>query len=240
MEKLKEIWIENYKFFSISVVFIMIVIGVVSCFFLFRNSKKEDIVLEEESFVSLEKVESEQEDIEEEILVSLVTVDLKGAVVQPGAYTVNSNSRVIDVLSLAGGVLENADTSVINLSKKVFDEMVIIVYTKEEVKKWEDNSKVMEEKSSICEENTLIVNDACVCPEIGETENIEEKNDTKISLNQATLDELMQLLGIGESKAKLIIEYRESNGGFQNIEDIKNVKGIGDSIFEKIKESITL
>ena len=65
-------------------------------------------------------------------------------------------------------------------------------------------------------------------------------SNTKISLNHATKEELLTLTGIGESKANLIIEYRNQNGGFKTIEEIKNVKGIGDKMFEKIKDNITI
>ena len=62
----------------------------------------------------------------------------------------------------------------------------------------------------------------------------------KISINTATKEELMKLDGIGESKAENIIKYREENGNFKTIEDIKNVSGIGDAAYEKIKDSITI
>lgn len=64
--------------------------------------------------------------------------------------------------------------------------------------------------------------------------------DKKINLNSATLDQLKTLNGIGDSKAKGIIEYREKNGGFKSIEEIKNVSGIGDNMFERIKEQIEI
>ena len=66
------------------------------------------------------------------------------------------------------------------------------------------------------------------------------KKEIKISLNKATLDELLQISGIGESKAKAILTYREENGEFKSIEDIKNVSGIGEALFEKIKDQITV
>lgn len=88
----------------------------------------------------------------------------------------------------------------------------------------------------------------CVCPKIENAACIEDIIDNsnsiinktgKISLNTATLDELLTIPGIGQSKAKLIIEYRNTNG-FKKIEDIMNVKGIGNGIFEKIKDYITI
>ena len=118
--------------------------------------------------------------------------------------------------------------------------MLIIIYSKNEVLNLKSqNFKKIEE---ICPK----VNDACPEKElktINENENKQEKSeatDTKISINKATVKELQKLDGIGESKAEAIVKYRENNGEFKKIEDIKNVSGIGDSAFEKIKDKITL
>ena len=81
------------------------------------------------------------------------------------------------------------------------------------------------------DENSLI-NDACI--------NTENKVSKKISINSSTLEELMTLPGIGESKAKDIIEYREKNGPFEKIEDLAKVSGIGENTLAQIKEDITL
>ena len=135
-------------------------------------------------------------------------VDVKGAVKFPGTYELEEGKRVIDVINLAGGVLENADLLSINLSKKISDEMLIII----------------PEINIISEEN--FINDF--------------NNDGKISINYGTLENLMSLNGIGEIKAKAIIDYRNNNGMFKTIEDIKNVSGIGNSTFEKIKDYIKL
>ena len=135
-------------------------------------------------------------------------VDVKGAVKFPGTYELEEGKRVIDVINLAGGVLENADLLSINLSKKISDEMLIII----------------PEINIISEEN--FINDF--------------NNDGKISINYGTLENLMSLNGIGEIKAKAIIDSRNNNGMFKTIEDIKNVSGIGNSTFEKIKEYIKL
>ena len=134
----------------------------------------------------------------------------------------------------AGGLTENADTSVINLSKKVQDEMVIIIYSRDEVSNFREVKEIekqVNDKCSQVDENSLI-NNAC----------IESSTNTpsKISINTATLEELMTLPGIGESKAKDIINYRETNGPFTSIEDLLKIKGIGESILAKIKENITL
>lgn len=167
-----------------------------------------------------------------------LAVDIKGEIINPGIYHLKEGSRVTDVIEKAGGLTEQANTTVINLSKKIVDEMVIIIYSNEEVKnfqKTKEKEQLLQEKCNQKEENAL-KNDACINP----TNTIPNKPTGKISLNQATKEELMSLPGIGEAKAEDIINYRTSNNGFKTLEELKNIKGIGDSIFDKIKENITL
>lgn len=167
-------------------------------------------------------------------------VDIKGAVVNPNVYSVVEGARVIDVIRLAGGLTKQADTSVLNLSKKVSDEMTIIIYTDDDMVKFKKQLKPQEEIIKYIEKECKCpdpdINDACTDTE----ENNDDGDSTKVSLNNATKDELMTLSGIGEAKAQDIIDYRVSNGGFKTIDDIKNVTGIGDSIFAQIKDYITL
>ena len=138
-------------------------------------------------------------------------VDIKGEVKDPGVYKLKEGSRVIDAINASGGLKENANTYSVNLSKKITDEMVIIVPS---------NS-----------ENTNVSNNTI-------TQNT--KNSSLVNINTATTKELLSITGIGESKASNIVKYREENGNFSSIEDIKNVSGIGDSLFEKIKKYITV
>ena len=162
-----------------------------------------------------------------------VFVDIKGAVNNPGVYELDTGSRVIDAIILAGDLREDADTSIINLSKELKDGMFIIVYTKEEISTYKD--KIIPSKTIIKEiENKIICpdtsNDSCISDN--------DKQAGLININTASIEELTTLPGIGESKAKKIIEYREETP-FETIEDIKNVSGIGDSAFDKIKNNIT-
>lgn len=165
------------------------------------------------------------------------SIDIKGAVNQPGVYYVDSNLTVNDVIIMAGGLTEQADTSVINLAKKITDEMVIIIYTKEEVK----NSNIVDTVIKIVEKDCVcpnIQNDGCLNTEV--TDNItNNENSGLVNINTATKEELMTIKGIGESKADGIIRYREENGNFKTIEDIKNIEGIGDKLYETIKIYIT-
>ena len=127
-----------------------------------------------------------------------------------------------------------------NLSKKVKDEMVIIVYSYDEVVNFTATKEKEEIEQEACLSQNGIQNDACIKDSTDDTSSSSVVISGKVSLNTATLDELMTLPGIGESKAQAIIEYREEVGAFQNIEELKEVSGIGDAIFDQIKENITI
>lgn len=162
-----------------------------------------------------------------------VFVDIKGAVKNPGVYEVSSNSRIIDVIEKAGDLKKEADTSIINLSKRVKDEMYIIIYTKDEVNSYKDNNTSSSEVVKEIEDKIICPdsdNDACL-------NNSSDSKSSKVNINTASITELQTLSGIGEGKAKKIIEYREKNK-FNSIEDILNVSGIGKSLYEKIKNDI--
>lgn len=194
-------------------------------------------------FVLIPKEEKIEEIIENPILEerehsSMIKVDVKGAVQNPGVYELQEESRVEDAILKAGGLSSNADTSMINLGKKLNDEMVLIIYTKEEIEKLKNGNTIIQyiDKECVC---PSITNDGCI-----EEEKIESNNgintSSKVSINHGTLQELMTLDGIGESKAKAIIRYREEHGPFQKIEEITKVSGIGSAIYEKIKDKIIL
>lgn len=161
-------------------------------------------------------------------------VDIKGEIINPGIYSLSSSSRVIDVIEKAGGLTQNANTTVINLSKKIIDEMVIIIYSNEQVQNFSKTKEVEQQVQQYCiqPDNNTLKNDACI------TEST--NTSSKVSINNATLEQLQTLPGIGASKAQDIINYRTEHGHFQSIEDLKNISGIGDSIFAKIKDYITL
>ena len=107
--------------------------------------------------------------------------------------------------------------------------MVIVVYTDSEIKK----GKKSLECDTKCECEVIEINN-CI-----ESETKVTQSD-KVNINKASIEELMTLTGVGESKAKAIVDYREENGNFKSIEEIKNVSGIGDALYENIKEGITI
>jgi len=194
--------------------------------------------LNEPEVVSAEPILEKTAD--EEVIEEKIKVEIKGAVNVPGVYELDNNSRVIDVINIAGGLTENADISLINLSKKIFDEMVIIIYTKEEIQHYNE-SKIKTEYVYIEVNNCPDpINDSCVKEYEEEKTDNNEKSNNIVNINNATIEELTTLSGIGESKAKLIIEHREQSGLFKSVEELSNVKGIGESLIEKIKDNITI
>ncbi len=216
----------RYRKQIICISLIVIVISLITVPLVINYKPKE----KKQTSITIGKKE-EQKELNEN--VELLKVDIKGQVVNPGIYTVSSKSRVIDVIEMAGGLTQVANTTVINLSKKVIDEMVIIVYSNDEVANFTKTKEIEEQVQESCiqKDESSLKNDACIKDSI--------IDQTKVSLNKATLELLESLPGIGESKAKDIISYREENGPYQKIEDIKNVSGIGESLFAKIKDLIT-
>ncbi len=216
-------FIKKYKIpLTIITAIIVFILSIFLKYYLVSSSNTislEDNSLEKEEI----EVSSDSKTSEEP---ELVGVDIKGAVVNPGVYLVENTKRVIDVINEAGGFTANASTEEINLSKKVFEEMVIIVYTKEEV---ESNNFT-----------SSVTNDALTTTNDNSSNSNTSPSNTKVNINTANLETLETLTGIGKSKAQSIIDYREQNGNFTSIEDIKKVSGIGDSIYEKIKDHITV
>lgn len=172
-----------------------------------------------------------------------IMVDIKGEVLNPGLYSLEEGSRVQDVINMAGGITELGDTTVINLGKKITDEMVIIIYSKQEVEDFKQTKEILEQVIDSCKNSyDGLQNDACIEPDtdIGENINDNQELNGAVSINSATMEQLQMLPGIGEAKAKSIIEYREEHGKFSNIEELKNISGIGEALFAKLKENITL
>lgn len=176
--------------------------------------------------VSAENVEITKTDVTN--VTSKVYVDIKGSVKKPGVYQVSADSIVWDIVNLSGGFTKNAYTKNINLSQKVKDEMVIYVFSKNEMSKMNNTVKT----DTTCTTN-IINYDNCITTEKKET------NTVLVNINTASKEELMNVSGIGASKADSIIAYRIKTP-FSKIEDIMNVSGIGESLFDKIKKYITV
>ena len=214
---------EDFDFRKLIFPTIMILLYVAGFVYLLTIINKKQTPIKQESIVNNTTIKEEIDDI---------YVDVKGSVKNPGVYKLKNDARVIDAIEASGGVLKTANTRYINLSKALKDGDVIIVYSNEEIEntKEKEVETIYVEKPCVCEE---VKNDACL------TDNNEKPND-KININTADINELKTLTGIGDAKAKAIIEYRTVKGKFKSIEDIKKVNGISESIFEKIKDNITV
>lgn len=178
---------------------------------------------EQEENLDTETKESQEEDVSAEketpkAETAAVYVYVCGAVNNPGVYELPGDSRVFQAVELAGGFTEDAYQVGVNLADKVQDGQQLRILTQEEAADGQEAASLYPEQQS-AEENAT---------------------GTKININQADSKELCELNGIGESKALAIIQYREENGRFASIEELKSVSGIGDKTYEKIKDDITV
>lgn len=245
MEKIYDIF-ERYRDYIL--VFILFVIIAFSEYYIYYYIKEDLNSIK--SSLEVKQTNEISSTLKDDKKKKMIYVDVKGEVSSPGVYSFEEGKRVIDALEKAGGITSKADTSVNNLGKKLTDEMVIIIYSKKEVKKM---GSILEKKTKAlekCIENSASPINSCLDTSSLTDKNTSSKNSSsngtnssktkngKVSINTASKEELMTLQGIGEAKAEAIIEYRNKTK-FNDISDIKNVKGIGDSIFEKIKNNIT-
>ncbi len=251
MFRLKQIIQENLKLIILVVILIVILIG--GGFYYWFN-----IANEKNNIIATELVDSESLDElekEEQIQNTKIKVDIKGQVNNPGVYEVEENSIVNDAINMAGGLTSDATTENINLSYKLVDEMVIIIYHKDELKAENKEITTVYETQSPDITQALQEQKSIVIPSKSTKDDHNKKEDEQddllnasqetnevqiININLATKEELMNLDGIGEAKADNIISYRETNGLFTDIEELKNVSGIGETIFDQIKEFITI
>lgn len=146
-----------------------------------------------------------------------ITVFVSGEVNNPGVVTIESKKRLSDVVEILGGTTENADLNKVNLAMKLEDEShYIIPKIGESVEIYSDDMP------------------------INSNEIIEDEKSNLININKATIQELDTLPGIGEATANKIINYRDENGEFKSIDEIKNVNGIGDKKYEELKSLISI
>lgn len=206
------------------VVFLLLVI----ILWLFFQRESQDLapgmdIYEELLAEEAEQIEADQHNAaangekgpEESITAEEIVVDVKGAVHAPGVYTMEENSRIFDAIEKAGGLAENAEQKAVNLAQVIEDQMVIYVPI------------VGEEGVDLAHLNQ-------------KTAGEEDEATSKVDLNLAEKDELMTLNGIGSSKADSILSYREENGNFQSVDEIKNVSGIGEATFANLKDFIVV
>ncbi len=201
-------WKEKWESWSLSAKaaviggILLILVGVGGLFSKKEESVEETTVVETTMLAEKTEVSTTKE--------TVIFVDIKGAVQNPGVYQMKVGDRVKDALDAAGGLTEEADSQKVNLAQRVEDQMVIVV------------PKVGEEAEAI---------------PAGATSK-EASKEGKVNINTATVEELKTLKGVGEKKAEAIIEYRKKNGSFKTKEDLMKVRGIGKKLFESFEERI--
>jgi competence protein ComEA len=206
-------WIKENKMYVLAGIIAML-------FFLYTTFDDEAEMTEvgegAMAIVTDDKVDMDEKAVEtrdqKELLVMMA--DIKGAVINPGVYEVQEGGRVIDLIELAGGLAQDADPAAINFALYVEDEMAIYV------------PRIGEE-----------VNGALP---VQAGQGGGEGTGGTVNLNTAQSNELQTLPGIGPAKAEAIIEYRETNGPFKSTEGLKEISGIGDKTFEKLKDLISV
>ena len=210
----------------ISIIFVLVLI------YVYQNLYEEDaeIILTNEENV-LDAETNEIVDSNEEISSQnnreseeTVVVHVIGEVNNPGVVTLPEGSRIIDAINMAGGKTEEADLSKINLAYIVEDGTQIYI------------PRINEDLNQV----NLISDGAGVGVVITDSNVEENEVDSKVNINTASKEKLETLPGVGETTAQKIIDYREANGKFKTIEDIKNVSGIGDAKYESLKDKITV
>lgn len=171
---------------------------------------EEDVTLPEQD----DSGEGNGEDSEDgEKKTQQVYVYICGAVCTPGVYGLEKGARVFEVIQKAGGLTEKAAADAVNQARSVQDGERIYIPTEEEI-----------QSSGAGVAGTII----------------EGTENKKVNINTAGMEELMTLTGIGEAKAQSIIEYREEKGGFGSIEELMEIEGIKEGVFNKIKEDIMI
>ncbi|MDR1521553.1 MAG: helix-hairpin-helix domain-containing protein [Streptococcaceae bacterium] len=208
----EEFWLAKKRL----IIGVVIIINLmVLCLLLFLHlsppKKAEDVDFLQSTNISLDKQKQEISKTSNSAS-SAIYVDVKGAVNKPGMYSLADGKRVNDVIKMAGGLTDQADTKQVNYALKLVDQMIVYI----------------PQIGEIVENNVSTISST------------NQKVNKKINLNTATLEELQTLTGIGAKKAQKIINYREANGLFTQVDDLQNVDGFGAKTVEKLKESLTV
>lgn len=196
-------WIKN------NVIIVILIPLIIGLFIFIKNSGTDDLFAE-----NYYETENERDHIQEETPFEQhddkLIIDIKGEVKNPGVYEVQHGDRVNDLIQKAGGLLESADETEVNLAQKLQDEMIIIIPVKGEA-----GETGMQNTSNV-------------------------QSDGTVRVNYATQTELETLPGIGPSKAKAIIDYRDEHGFFSQREDLLQVSGIGEKTLQNLEDYIQI
>ena len=206
---------------------VLLIIGI---FYYCTNQKSEvdNTSLLTQTSQSSAKVESETEktsssssslpNVTNSTASTKVTCDISGAVKHGGVYTLKNGARLLDLIEAAGGLTEKAQVKAINRAQLLKDQ---------------DQIYIPHEGEKIEPRGDTTVNS-------GASSDSTDASKEQIHLNSATVSDLQKLNGVGQKRAEQIIQFRDANGGFKQIEDITKVSGIGEKTFEKFKDQLAL
>ena len=188
---------------------IRVFLGIIFCISMLCGcDSRNTVYLEKIQTETSEVPQTEEKDSTKETGSCFVYVC--GAVVNPGVYELPENSRVYEAVAMAGGMTEDAGTEAVNQAEIVTDGQMLRIPTIAEVLAAQEDAS----------------------GDSGATD------DGLLNINQAEVADFMTLPGIGQSKAEALVKYREEHGKFSSIEEIMNVDGIKEGVFNKIKDSI--
>ncbi len=199
---------------KIIVVVLIIIMCIVIGYYIISKTEKYD-------YSDIEKISNiieEDQEVDDNIIENKIVIHITGEVEEEGVIKLEKGARISDAIEEAGGTTEEADLSNVNLAYSLSDGQKVKIPN---INEKDEEIIVVEEKAG---DNIIIEGN--------------KSKEEKININKAAQTEIETLPGIGPSTALKIITYRNEHGKFKNIEDIKNVSGIGDSKFENIKEYI--
>ena len=227
---MKEIILNLTKKQKIILAIIISIILLITFAYIYKNiygvDESSEIIINNDMQIEnnlVQNEENQENNLKEE---EKVVVHVIGEVNNPGVVTLKEGARIIDAINKAGGKTEEADLSKINLAYVIEDGTQIYI------PRINENLNEIELMTQDAGSSTIISN--------SETDNEENSKEVKVNINTANKEKLETLPGIGETTAQKIIDYREANGKFNSIEDIKNVSGIGDAKFNSLKDKITV
>ena len=208
-------------------IIVMVIIAVIAGSILYYVYGKDETTYQTEILPYEENTLKEKEEIKEmEETEAEIIIYITGEVNQEGVYSLPEGARVADAIEQAGGLTENAYTEEINLAYVLEDGVKIKIPNKDDIYNKVETNTITEVENYITAESGMDI------------EERQTKTSEKVNINTATQEELETLVGVGPSIANKIVQYRKENGNFKTVDDIKNVSGIGESKFEKIKDYV--
>jgi competence protein ComEA len=216
----KDLVVKNKDFIKKAALPVLVVAALL--FFWVTGGEKNEIIEENTDGSNIEASDDYENEMDNDTngskknTASEIYVDISGCVNKSGVYCIPQGTRLFQLIEKAGGLREDANVDIINRAEEVYDGQKIIIYSV--------NDQFSEDYN----------------PATSSGNSSSSSSSNKININKANSSELQKIPGIGPKAAEKIIEYRENNGRFFTIEDLKNISGIGEKTFEKMKSHITV